>query len=400
MATINYYLDCRSRRTDGTSPLKVVVNTSNGNFMISVGIFLVPSQWNADMRLISKHPQRVFLNSHLSDLLLKSEQVLINEKKKVGHALSKVEMKNVLLPLFKDGYERESPLIKVFNQFINDTSLKKRTHELYKTTLDKIESFTKNRASSLQFEDITVGWLKKFETWLIDDCPSANARAIHLRNIRAVFNRAIDDELTTNYPFRKFKIVKEQTRKRALTAEQIRYIMNADVKPYQKRYVDTFMLMFYLMGINAVDLLKAKPSQVVNGRLEYKRSKTGTLYSVKLEPEALEIIKRYKGKKHLLNFCDGIKNYRDYLKRMNIFLKKLIPGCSSYYARHSCASIAAELDIPLDTIARMLGHTDQSRKVTLIYVDFNRAKIDEANRKVIDFVLKKDSYIGKKKAKA
>lgn len=387
MATINYYLDCRSKKADGTSPLKVSVNTSQGNFLMSIGIYLSPSQWNAQLRVVTKHPQRVFLNSHLADMLLQSEQLLITEKKKVGHALTKAEMKNVLQPLFKDGTEKESPIVTVFNRYITDSRMKKRTHELYATTLAKIQAFTNNRVSALQFEDITVGWLQKFDTWLVNDCPSANARAIHMRNLRAVFNRAIDDELTTNYPFRKFKIIKEPTRKRALTAQQIRGLMNSDLEPYQKKYVDTFMLMFYLMGINAVDLLTAKPNQIVDGRLEYKRSKTGTLYSIKLEPEALEIINRYKGKKHLLKFCDTIKNYKDFLKRMNICLDKLIPKCSTYYARHSVASIAAELDIPLDTIARMLGHTDPARRITLVYVDFNRNKIDEANRNVIDYVL-------------
>ncbi len=387
MATINYYLDCRSKKTDGTSPLKVVVNTNQGNFMMSIGIFLEPSQWNAQARVIVKHPQRIFLNSHLADLLLQAEQILISEKKKVGHALTKAEMKNVLLPLFKDGYEKESPVVNGFNQYINDSRMKKRTHELYATTLAKIQAFTKNRAASLQFEDITVGWLQKFEAWLTEDCPSANARAIHLRNLRAVFNRAIDDELTSNYPFRKFKITKEPTRKRALAVDQIRFLMTTSLEAYQKRYVDTFMLMFYLMGINAVDLLTATPDQVIDGRLEYKRSKTGTLYSIKLEPEALEIINRYKGKKHLLEFCDTVKNYKDFLKRMNMCLDKLIPKCSTYYARHSVASIAAELDIPLDTIARMLGHTDPARRITLVYVDFNQKKIDDANRKVMDYVL-------------
>ena len=100
----------------------------------------------------------------------------------------------------------------------------------------------------------------------------------------------------------------------------------------------------------------------------------------------MEIINKYKGKKHLLKFCDTVKDYRDYLKRMNMCLNKIIPGCSSYYARHSCASIAAEIDIPMDTIARMLGHTDPARRITLVYIDFNQNKIDEANRKVIDYV--------------
>ena len=82
----------------------------------------------------------------------------------------------------------------------------------------------------------------------------------------------------------------------------------------------------------------------------------------------------------LPSFCDRMKSYRNFMNKMNNCMKELIPGCTSYYARHSVASIAAELDVPLDTIARMLGHMDSTRRVTLIYVDFNQNKVDEANR--------------------
>lgn len=389
MATINYYLDSRSVRKDGTSSLKVAVFLSKSRFMVPTGIYMAPKQWNSNLRMVTKnHPRYVLLNSYLSDMMIRMETALLEEQKKLNHALNADQMKRVILPIFVSDYKNESDIEKVFNSIINSERLKKRTRELYAVTLKKIEAFTKDKMSSLQFEDITVRWLEKFDEWLTKDCPAANARAIHMRNLRAVFNAAIDDEVTTNYPFRKFKIVREATRKRALTLQQLQMLMKADLKPYQKRYVDTFILMFYLMGINAVDLLKAKPDQIVNGRLEYKRSKTGTLYSVKIEPEAMELIKRYKGKKYLLKFCETAKNYKNYLKRMNMCLNELIPGCSTYYARHTCATLAAEIDIPMDTIARMLGHTDPSRKITLVYIDFKQSKVDEANRKVIDYVLK------------
>ena len=310
-------------------------------------------------------------------MLIKGEELLMTEQRKQGCALTKIQIKELMTSLFCHCKKHEGNVIGVFNKMINDTSKRKRTQEIYAVTLRKIEKFMGRDAESLTFEDITLKWLRKFEEWLTIDCPHLNARAIHFRNLRAVFNKAIEDDLTTNYPFRKFKIGKEATRKRSLPVEQIRSLRTMEVEPYQQKYVDTFFLMFYLMGINAIDLLSATPDQIVNGRFEYKRAKTGTLYSIKLEPEALEIIEKYKGKQHLLRFCD----------KMNNCMKKLIPGCTTYYARHSVASIAAELDVPLDTIARMLGHMDSTRRVTLIYVDFNQNKVDEANRKVIDYVL-------------
>lgn len=400
MAKINYYLDPRTKKVDGTSPLKVVVNTCNGNFMISTGISLLISQWDTKSKVVVKHPNRNFLNAHLSDMLVQAEAALISEKKKKERALTKAEMKNVLLPLFVDGYFENNSVQTVFKNIMNDNRLRPRTKEMYATTLTKIELFTGYKAVTLQFEDITMGWLTKFDQWLVKDCPSANARAIHMRNLRAAFNRAIDDDITCNYPFRKFKILKEPTRKRSLTLKQMQYLINTPFEGHQKKYVDIFLLMFYLRGINAVDLLTATKSQIVNGRLEYKRAKTGVLYSVKIEPEAQEIIDRYKGKAHLLKFCDTVKNYKDFLKRMNICLNKIIPGCSTYWARHTCATLASEIDIPLDIVARMLGHVDSDRKITLVYVDFNKNKTDEANRKVIDYVLNKKEKKQKTKVTA
>lgn len=57
---------------------------------------------------------------------------------------------------------------------------------------------------------------------------------------------------------------------------------------------------------------------------------------------------------------------------------------SSHWARHSWATVAASLDIPKETIAAALGHGGNT--VTDIYIDFDRQKVDDANRRVIDWV--------------
>lgn len=149
-----------------------------------------------------------------------------------------------------------------------------------------------------------------------------------------------------------------------------------------------------------IDLYNAKYITSEN-RLEYYRAKTGRLYSIKIEPEALEIINKYKGKKSLINISEIYADHRDYLKRINRALQKigptqigkrgkkefapLYPNITTYWARHTWATIAASLDIPKETIAAALGHGGNS--VTDIYIDFDRAKIDRANRMVIDYVL-------------
>ena len=134
--------------------------------------------------------------------------------------------------------------------------------------------------------------------------------------------------------------------------------------------------MFYLIGINAIDLFNLK--QIVDGRIEYKREKTGKLYSIKVEPEAMEIINRYKGNKFLLNTLEtNDYNYRKYMAAMNRGLQKLgnferkglggkkirdilFPDITSYTARHTWATIAHKIGISKDVISLALGQNDRN----------------------------------------
>lgn len=271
-----------------------------------------------------------------------------------------------------------------------------RTRGLYEGTKKKVESFD----SAVTFECVDIRWLTSFEEWL-GRTMSVNGLSIHMRNLRAVFNYAIDEELTTNYPFRKYSIKHEQTAKRNLTREQLIEIRDMDCAPFLEEYRDIFMLSFYLMGINAKDLFNLKKSDYRNGRITYNRAKTGRLYDIKVEPEAQRLIEKWKGEEWLLCPHDRYKNSLDYLSHFNRGLKHLgveykegvgylekkgrYSFLSSYYSRHTWASLASELDIPVDVIGHALGHSDG--RVTAIYINFNMKKVDEANRRVLDYIL-------------
>ena len=63
----------------------------------------------------------------------------------------------------------------------------------------------------------------------------------------------------------------------------------------------------------------------------------------------------------------------------------LFPDITIYHARHTWASVAAGLDIPKETIAAGLGH-EIGNRVTSIYIDFDRKKVDEANKLVAHYI--------------
>ena len=184
-----------------------------------------------------------------------------------------------------------------------------------------------------------------------------------------------------------------------MTIDELKRLRDCPVEEYQEKYRDMFMLMFYLMGINAVDLFSLPPLK--GDKIIYHRAKTNKLYEIKVEPEAKAIIDKYRGDKYMLNVLDGYRNYQDFLHWMNTGLKKIgdmkrvgrggkkeiepyFPGLSSYWSRHTWATLAASIDIPKETIAAALGHSSNS--VTDIYIKFDRSKVDKANRMVLDLL--------------
>lgn len=282
--------------------------------------------------------------------------------------------------------KQEGKFVKHFRDFINGKS-NKRTKEIYKQTLDRIADFD-SEVHKKDFEQIDLRWLTDFETFCARTA-GKNARNIHLRNIRAVFNNAIDYEITSSYPFRRFKIRPEATRKRSLSYDNLRKVLNAaGLEDWEEKYLDFFKLTFMLIGINVIDLCNLV--EITDGRINYVRAKTHKPYSIKVEPEAVELIEKHKGKKRLLDFTDTYSSYRHFYnnltKGLNSIKAKLgLSELTTYWARHTWATIAASLDIPKETIAAALGHGGHT--VTDIYIDFDMRKVDEANRRVLDWVL-------------
>lgn len=402
--TTKFYLDTRGVADGGIATVKVALNSHGSSAYIGTGVRVTEAEWDKKTGKVIVHPLKVKLNILLAEKKLEIDKA-IEELTKIGSlkGLTLSQIKNKVVAYLHGGEEKEQAQKDnlFMSRFDRWTESKKKygTWMTYDQTRKKIREYAKD-AETLTFEDITKEWLTGFEEFLKKTSPSANARSIKLRNIRTVFNEAIDDEITTAYPFRKFKIKGESTPSRALPTETLRALFEYPCEEYQREYVDIAKLMFFLCGINFADLVSLK--SLKRGRCEYSRLKTNQPCSVKVEPEAAEIIKRYKGNEHLLNISERYKSYKDYLHLMNNALKRVgtksVPGkknegtaiasdISSYFLRYSWATIAAELEIPKETIAAALGHSTQ-KSVTDIYIRVNRQKkVDEANRKVIDYVL-------------
>lgn len=177
----------------------------------------------------------------------------------------------------------------------------------------------------------------------------------------------------------------EETRKRALSIEQLRMVADADLEDTPSLGVarDLFILSYYLRGIPFIDLAYLRKTDIQDNVLCYRRSKTGRVLTITLEPWMWEIIKRYKCENtdspYLLKIIrrpgsipEERKQYESALRLYNKHLYRLSERLglgvrlTSYVARHTWATLAYNEDIPVSKISAGLSHA--SEEITHTYL--------------------------------
>lgn len=393
MATISMKLDRRRANARGLFPIQFLLSHKGNVTTIGTGIAIRPEHWNGEINkaVVPKCPNARAINESLEQLYFKYNNAL-RELDINGQIAGKgvVEIKQMLVK--PQSVKKRESLIDYFQRY----AISRRTENSRLTCLYTLKTIRAFDNSDIPFEAVNVVWLKTFDAQLEKQGVSINTRAIHFRNLRAVFNSAINEDIIglESYPFRKFKIVSSRKDKEALTEDQMRKLISYDSPHAIKRIAkDMFMLSFYMYGMNLVDLFHLE--QLRDGRAHFVRIKTSgkntNPTSLFVQPEAAEIINRYAGKTHVLRFAEEPATYSTFNNRIQKAIRAIaqeigITGMTFYWARYTWATLADKIGISEKEISKGLGHVDVS-VAGKFYISYDWTKVDRANRKVIDYVL-------------
>jgi integrase len=292
--------------------------------------------------------------------------------------------------------------LELFASVISEMEQAKRfgNARVYNTVSRSITTFTKGKDFPLK--QITYAWLKKYESWYLSKGNTLNGLSVNMRTLRSLYNMAIKQKRISYeyYPFKDYTIRKEETRKRAISRDDlIRLLQFKPITKRHKRAKDYFLISFYLMGASFVDIAFLTIKSINQNRIEYKRQKTGKLHSIPVSEPLKEILKKYIKNKSENDFIFGVVKsdnpkkqlieIRDELRRYNKSLKEIGTQCgiessiSSYVARHSYATNAKKLGVPTAIISEALGHATEN--TTQVYLDsFENDMVDKYHDLVID----------------
>ncbi len=273
---------------------------------------------------------------------------------------------------------------------------RRRTAETYDTAINSFARFRKETDIPLDVVDSDL--MTAYGSYLSETGVCPNTVSFYMRNLRAIYNRAVDKELTVQrYPFKHVYTGIDKTVKRAVPIEVIRQIRDLDLSlhPVMDYARDIFMFSFYTRGMSFVDIAFLKKKDLKDGILSYRRHKTNQQLFIKWEKPMQEIIDKYDtaDTPYLLPVikCNGNDERTQYINeahRVNRNLKKIgrlldlaIP-LTTYVARHGWASIAKSKNIPIATISEAMGH--DSENTTRIYLaSLDTSVVDRANSLIL-----------------
>lgn len=391
MATIKLYFDDRRPDKYGCGQLKVVIRSRGTTTSCNLGFSLPVGSWDDVHQKVVSHPdlreKPKMLNSKIDAEFVKIQFAFRKVAGIKTNLSAKTLLERTLAEMYgKDALPVEDKLLKeVWDEFTSkkDTGTRLDTYNHTWKLLVKQTAADKTRMSKIS-QDTIEAWYDMLLKHV-----SVNTAATYASSILAVLHYAhkkkyIDWNAT-------LKVKHASTKSRALTIKELRKILTyRDSEEFKKLTwarkqkmevtIKAFTFSFACCGLNLADIYDIQPKDFVKGRLQKDRKKTGTRIDMLLQPEALEA-------------WDGLvlnKNKLIANQMLNRHLDEIVPGTTMYYARHSWASVANKLGVPNETIALGLAHK-YGGLTNQVYVQKDYELLDEANRKILDYVYGKDN---------
>ena len=399
MASIKLILRTDKIGKTGEAPLYLRLIKDRKTKFITLGVSLKESEWDQDKQRVKKnHSNSARVNALLAQKVAEAEgEVADLERKKVPASAKKLKeaIKGKPATNFFDYSYARCERIK--------GTVSTSTHKMYLSYIEKFEKFTGSR--EVYFEDITVTTLKDYSNYCTNTLGNSNTTINYSLTILAImFKDAIREELIsgTHYPFDKYRVKKDKTKRSFLSKDQLQQFVDLDVTTRGRAQIfkDMFLFAVFGGGLRFGDVMEL---QWVNFKEDDQRitkviRKTHRQHSFKLGSAALEIIMKYKKADNkpedfVFPLLDDVEIYfknpdyrqaeTDRLNTLcnyhlhNIGLELKFPFHFSFHlSRHTFATRALNNGMRIEHVSKLLDHSGIG--ITQIYAKIINEELDKA----------------------
>jgi len=397
---VSYYLRSNYENKEGKSP--VMLRMYLGGEMANLGstkIFVDKSKWsNKTSRMIGRTAEALSVNASIDALTTTLMQIY--RKYETSESLSLDLIRSVFL-----GTDKEfTTFLPVFDKYIDSITqqvgktLTKGTFYKYKVVRQNFQSFlqAKYHRRDIGLSELTSAVVQDFELYLTSVVGGAhNTTTKKLRNLKTVVNYARNRGLIMHDPFANHKLHYELVDRGYLTEEEVLRIMKKHFDIERLELVKNIFIFSCFTGLAYIDVYNLTYDKIVTVEdrqwLITKRYKTSVDENVMLLNIPLAIIRKY----YDINRKGGKVFPMMSNQRINSYLKEIADLCgikknlTFHMARHTFGTMSLSAGIPIESIARMMGHASISS--TQVYAQVTDKKISEDMDRLIAKYKAKDN---------
>jgi len=390
------YLKKSSPDKSGKTPIMGRITVGRSMSQFSCKLSCTPSLWNPrESRLNGKSREAVIANAKLDKLMLavNSAYDALVERKQPFNAEAVKDM-------FQGSIDTQMTLLKLFDRLTDE--LKSRVGidraagsvSTYTYTRRALAGFIKKKfnASDLAFGQLNEQFIRDFQDFvLVDKGLAMDTLRHYLALLKKVCKTAYKEGHSEKHHFAHYKLPKQKaSTPKALSREDFEKIRDLEIDGKRISHIitrDLFLFACYT-GTSYADTVSITESNLStddNGEqwLKYRRKKNELLARVKLLPEAITLIEKYRDNNRETLFpAQHYRTLRNNMKSLRV-MSGMTEDLVYHAGRHSFASLVTlEEGVPIETISRMLGHSNIT--TTQIYARVTPKKLFEDMDKFIE----------------
>ncbi len=381
--TIKIYQRKDYQKNDNSNSIFLRLTIARKPKSYNLHISVPDSQWDEKTSNVKKNnPDYIKYNKMIQNAVKRAGDIVLMYNLE-NKQLTFNDFEKQFLLNFSENGKFNNYKISVYDFWENEIKIKKgnlsnETIRSYECQLSKLKEFRKK----LTFDEITHNFLKEYEKHLKEERGNnKNTIKNSMKTIRAIVKSAINNKITNNYPFESYKIGVIKGDRVALNINELKsleklYYENT-LNSQLKNTLRCFLFCCYT-ALRYGDLKTLKYIHLKDDHIVKEMNKTKICIEIPLNDKAKKIIPNLD-QEHFINqkvfkvFCN--QKFNEYLKEI-MKIVEIDKSISFHCARHTFATIALTIGIPLPVIQNILGHTDI--KTTQIYIKVeNELKMNE-----------------------
>jgi len=385
--SILFYINRSKVKADGTTAIMCRISIDGKNSTVTTGIYCRPEDWDSKKQEIGI----VRENNRLKGFRQRVEHTYEDIIKEQG-VISAVLLKNtitkpdmVAVNLLQAG-EVERERLRVRSKVINSKS----SYHQSKLTHENLSDFVASMGmDDILFTDITERFGNSFKDFLKQDLGYQSSHVNHcLRWLNRLIYIAVDQGILRANPIEDVKYEKKAPPQlRHINRNELQWLMENPMPDQRKELIRRAFIFSVFTGLSYVDIRNLYPCHIgktAEGRvfIRINRAKTKVEAFIPLHPVAMQILALY-------NKSDSSQPVFPLPKRDMIwpevhqigFVMGRSKNLSYHMARHSFGTLMLSSGVPIESISKMMGHTNIS--TTQVYAKVTDDKISEDMDKLI-----------------